>query len=216
MIDTLHDTLSARLPAPQWERLGQWRRRVAESPADVREFFPRAGREIGRGDLVGPAETGHPCRGWRTDDAARTLLLAALPQRGDDLVAELRWLYETGDAAERHAVLRSLDPLDLRADTDALDGALPLVHDALRVNDLRMVTAAVGDYTARHLPAPAWRHAVLKCVFTGIPLSAVSGLDKRADPELLRMLGDFAAERTAAGRAVPPDVATFLRAHPAP
>ncbi|NYV76802.1 EboA domain-containing protein, partial [Streptomyces sp. UH6] len=111
-----------------------------------------------------------------------------------------------GTAAERRAVLRALPHL--------IDGdqALDLVEDALRTNDTRLVAAALGPYGARHLPAHAWRHAVLKCLFTGVPVDAVARLAERArgDGELARMLGDFAAERGAAGRTVPPDLYRVL------
>lgn len=74
------------------------------------------------------------------------------------------------------------------------------------------MAAAVGPYAAAHLDPHAWRHAVLKCLFTGVPLTAVARLDERAlgDAELARMLRDFAAERTAAGREVPADLRTAL------
>lgn len=90
--------------------------------------------------------------------------------------------------------------------------ALPLVEDALRTNDTRLVAAALGPYAARHLDAHNWRHAVLKCLFTGVPVDAVAGLAERAraDAELARMLGDHAEERTAAGRPVPEDLRRVL------
>ncbi len=99
----------------------------------------------------------------------------------------------------------------------------PLVEDALRANDTRLVAAAVGPYAAEHLAPHAWRHAVLKCLFTEVPVAAVARLADRArgDTELARMLTDFAAERTAAGRPVPEDLRTALAltapvSHPAP
>ncbi|WP_329061872.1 EboA domain-containing protein [Streptomyces sp. NBC_01429] len=111
-------------------------------------------------------------------------------------------LYRSGTATERLAVLSALP--------DRIPGpeALPLVEDALRTNDTRLIAAAVGPYAAAHLDAHAWRHAILKCLFTGVPLGAVAGLARRAraDAELARMLADFAAERTAAGRPVPADL----------
>ncbi|MGN6240671.1 MAG: EboA domain-containing protein, partial [Cellulosimicrobium cellulans] len=58
-----------------------------------------------------------------------------------------------------------------------------------------------------HLDQHAWRHALLKLVFIGVSLDAVARLDDRADDELARMARDFAAERRAAGRVVPDDVA---------
>nr|WP_238424347.1 EboA domain-containing protein [Micromonospora parastrephiae] len=72
-----------------------------------------------------------------------------------------------------------------------------------------MVAAALGPY-ARHLDAAAWRQAVLKCVFSGVPLAAVADLDSRADSELAAMLAALAAERHAAGRELPADATDLL------
>ncbi|MFE8005040.1 EboA domain-containing protein [Streptomyces sp. NPDC057418] len=140
------------------------------------------------------ASAGRHC-GLEHADSVRALLL--LEARAG-LPAVTR-LYERGTAAERRAVLLTLHRLDLGAT------ALPLVEDALRTNDTRLVAAAVGPYAAAHLDAHAWRHAVLKCLFTEVPVEAVAELGRRArdDAELARMLRDFAAERTAAGRPVP-------------
>ncbi|MFD9096758.1 EboA domain-containing protein [Streptomyces collinus] len=140
------------------------------------------------------AEAGRRC-GTRHADAARVLILHAA--HADP--AALTRVYRQGTAAERRAVLHALPHLVPGPD------AVPLVDDALRTNDTRLVAAAVGPYAARHLDPHAWRHAVLKCLFTGVPVDAVSGLADRArdDAELARMLADFAAERTAAGRPVP-------------
>ncbi|MDT0491146.1 EboA domain-containing protein [Streptomyces griseus] len=147
------------------------------------------------------AAAGRHC-GQQHADSVRSLLLiearAPLPT--------VTRLYDQGTAAERRAVLLTLDRLDLGAT------ALPLVEDALRTNDTRLVAAAVGPYAAAHLEPHAWRHAVLKCLFTGVPVDAVARLGERAhgDAELARMLTDFAAERTAAGREVPPGLRTAL------
>ncbi|MFG3193586.1 EboA domain-containing protein [Streptomyces omiyaensis] len=143
------------------------------------------------------AAAGRSC-GAEHADAARTLLLAAARPGPEDLTR----LYHRGSAAERRAVLLALPHL--------VPGpaALPLVHDALRTHDARLVAAAVGPYAAAHLDPHAWRHAVLKCLFTQVPVSAVADLPRRAhgDTDLARMLTDHAAERTAAGRPVPDDL----------
>ncbi|WP_098008443.1 EboA domain-containing protein [Streptomyces sp. sk226] len=158
------------------------------------------------------AAAGRHC-GQRHADSVRSLLLveARAP------LASVTRLYDQGTAAERRAVLLTLHLLDLG------DAALPLVEDALRANDTRLVAAAVGPYAAEHLAPHAWRHAVLKCLFTEVPVAAVARLADRArgDTELARMLTDFAAERTAAGRPVPEDLRTALAltapaGHPAP
>ncbi|MGW0335042.1 EboA domain-containing protein [Streptomyces sp. NPDC003011] len=147
------------------------------------------------------AEAGRRC-GPEYADAARVLLLHAARADPDALTR----VYLQGTAAERRAVLYALPHL--------VPGpqALPLVEDALRTNDTRLLAAAVGPYAARHLPAHAWRHAVLKCLFTGVPVDEVADLDRRAhaDAELARMLGAYADERTAAGRPVPADLHRVL------
>ncbi|TQK50912.1 hypothetical protein FBY35_1286 [Streptomyces sp. SLBN-118] len=147
------------------------------------------------------ASAGRAC-GPHFADSVRTLLL--VEARADS--ATLARLYRQGTAAERRAVLLALHHL--------LEGpsALTLVEDALRTNDTRLVAAAVGPYAAEHLDQHAWRHAVLKCLFTGVPVDAVACLERRTagDDELARMLADYAAERTAAGRAVPPDLNRVL------
>ncbi|NEC10219.1 EboA domain-containing protein [Streptomyces sp. SID7909] len=140
------------------------------------------------------AAAGRHC-GLEHADSVRALLLtearAGLPT--------LTRLYEQGTAAERRAVLLALPALDLGP------AALPIVADALRANDTTLVAAAVGPYAAAHLDPHGWRHAVLKCLFTGVPVEAVDDLARRSrgDAELARMLGDFASERIAAGRPVP-------------
>ncbi|TLS44311.1 sugar phosphate isomerase [Streptomyces montanus] len=147
------------------------------------------------------AEAGRRC-GPEHADTARVLLLHAARADADALGR----VYRQGTAAERRAVLHALPHLMPGPD------ALPIVEDALRTNDTRLVAAAVGPYAARHLDAHNWRHAVLKCLFTGVPIDAVADLPHRAraDAELARMLGDYADERSAAGRPVPDDLHRVL------
>jgi hypothetical protein len=171
--------------------------RVSADAGAIRRLFPAVGRHCGRA-LLDPAADGP--HGWTVDDAARVILLTRLPLSGPALTREVGDLYRYGDAAEKRGVLRALHLLDLG------DEALPLVHDALRTNDTRLIGAALGPYGAAHLDAHAYRHGVLKCVFTGVPLAEVAGLRERRDAELARMFTAFARERVAAGRPVPADV----------
>ncbi|WP_030505424.1 EboA domain-containing protein [Microbispora rosea] len=153
---------------------------VERDPETVYAVFPRAAREGGPG--------------------ARAELLRTLTKTVQDPVAAITKLYWQGDAGERLEILESLPQLDLGP------AALLLVHDALRTNDTRLVAAALGPYGSAWLDDHAFRQGVLKCVFMSVPLTSVEGLDRRFDEELRRMLADFAAERRAAGRPVPPDV----------
>ncbi|TCB96529.1 sugar phosphate isomerase [Micromonospora zingiberis] len=179
------------VPDPEW--LTAAVRGVAAQPSAITRFFPAAGRRCGRAELP-------DLPGWTADEAARALLLANLPA---EHAAQAEALYRTGDAAEKRAVLKALPLLPIGA------AAVPLLHDALRTNDTRLVAAALGPY-AGHLDAPTWRQAVLKCVFTGVPLAVVADLDARADRELAEMLAALAAERQAAGRSMPDDATALL------
>ncbi|MFI7080540.1 EboA domain-containing protein [Micromonospora sp. NPDC049903] len=191
------DELRAALrgvPDPEW--LATALRRVAAEPATIARLFPAAGRHCGRAELP-------DLPGWTADEAARALLLTALPTAHTGLAGQAETLYRTGDAAEKRAVLKALPLLPIGA------AGVPLLHDAIRTNDTRLVAAALGPY-ARHLDQPAWRQAVLKCVFTGVPLAVVADLDARADGELTQMLGGLADERRAAGREMPADAVALL------
>lgn len=193
----LRTMLSAQLTENGAQWLDAAAERIAADAGAIRTLFPAIGRHCGRAPLD-PAAGGPP--GWTVDDAARVYLLTRLPLTGSALAEEVDDLYRYGDAAEKRGVLRALHLLDVG------DEALPLVHDALRTNDTRLIGAALGPYGAAHLDAHAYRHGLLKCVFTGIPLAEVAGLRERRDAELARMFSAFARERVAAGRPVPADV----------
>nr|WP_051862788.1 EboA domain-containing protein [Streptomyces ochraceiscleroticus] len=196
---------AAAAPATDTEAPAPARR--SPSPAAPPVWEPRfasAGRHCLRSE---PPHHADP----EAAEAARVLILCAARADG----ATVARLYEHGTAAERRAVLLALPHLPLHTGgttgTDDRPG-LPLIEDALRTNDTRLVAAAVGPYAARHLDAHAWRHAVLKCLFTGVSVDAVAGLAERSrgDAELARMLGDYARERTSAGRPVPEDLPRVL------
>ncbi len=172
-------------------------RQVASDPDTIERHFPAAARTAAREGLDG--------------DAARQALLLALHGDAAYVVELVSRVSEPGDPAERRAVLLALPALDAPDRPARIgDAALPLVRDALRTNDTRLVAAALGPYAATHLDGDAWRQAVLKVIFMGIPVAQVSGLDRRSDAELARMVRDFAAEREAAGRVVPPDALAIL------
>ncbi|WP_063767449.1 EboA domain-containing protein [Streptomyces sp. NRRL S-1868] len=197
----LHLALTEAADAPRYagrHGLPPWERHFAAAGRHCRDTSARPG-DAPHGTPHGTVP--------EAADAARILLLHAA---GPDTEALAR-LYAHGSADERRAVLLALPHLDPQP---SADGARALVEDALRANDTRLIAAALGPWSARHLDAHQWRHALLKCLFTGVPLSAVAGLEERAagDGELARMLEDYARERTAASRPVPADLHRALRA----
>ena len=185
--------------------------RVRRDPTAIRTLFPAVGRKVGRAALRTETDPQGLVHGT-VDDLARTRLLATLAEvlDGAELAGEVAQLYRYGDDAERRGVLRGLAALPPSTATAGVD----IVKDALRANDIRLVAAAMGEFGARNLDDHSWRHGVLKCLFVGVPLAAVADLDRRTDAELLRMVGDYAAERRAAGREVPADAVTLLEATP--
>lgn len=200
----LRAALAARLNPGGAAWLAAAEQRVREDAAAIAGLFPAVGRSIGRGPLEEGAAP-DDLHAWTVDDAGRVVLVLAL---GDAAPAELPRLYRYGDAAERRGVLRSLGVVDVGA------VGTELVGDALRTNDLRLVAAALGPHAVVHLEDEALAHAVLKCVFTGVPLAGVRGLAGRASPRMARILAGFVVERVAAGRAVTPEVWPLIDAHP--
>jgi hypothetical protein len=180
---------------------------AAERPERIDVLFASAARACGREALS---------ESLRTDTAARVLLLTEPTAWGNEPALRL---YEHGTADERLAVLLALD---IAATTDP--SLLTLTRDALRSNDTRLITAALGPFAAQHLQAPEFRQAVLKCAFCGVPFDGIAGLSDpgeathpapdRADTELARVLAGFARERVAAGRTVPDDIWPVLRRFP--
>jgi len=178
-------------------------------------FFPAfsaAARRCGRdhlgldaGDLAAAerARPGWRPQAWTRDQAARARLLLALPT--DDcgrLVGLLDRLAATAELLELVALYQTLPLL----------GHAPRHRDRAAEgvrNNIKAVFEAVAldnPYAAEQLTDGAWNQMVLKCLFVGSPLHRVVGIDGRANAALTRMLCDFAHERWAAKRAVPPEL----------
>lgn len=208
----LETALRGATTAEGWAWLEEARAAVATDPPAVRSRFPAVGRRVGRGPLPGDAPPGGPLFAWTVDDAARALLLDALDER---VGAELEALYRHGDTAERRGVLRWIGArADQPTPSHLRSPAAALVADALRTNDPRLLAAALGPWSLRHLDGHTLRQGVLKCVFLGVPLAGLEGLADRADPELARMLAGYVHERVAAGRDVPAEVWPLIDRHP--
>ncbi|HQY34351.1 MAG TPA: EboA domain-containing protein [Actinotalea sp.] len=181
----------------------QAREAATVSPDAVLDLFPAAAR---RARSEG-----------RDGEEVRIELLRAVPGGVEDVTRVATTLYRSGDSAEKQAVLAALPVLDRATDSrpGVGDALVPLVLDALRTNETRLVAAALGRYAAAHLDQASWRQGVMKAIFMGLPLADVAGLSARTDDELRRMVRDYVAERRAARREVPADAWLVLSAaHP--
>ena len=119
--------------------------------------------------------------------------------------------YEAGEIGEQESVLRTLSLLDDPA-RFAETGVAGCRTNAKRVFE---AIACDNPFPAAHFPELNFNQLVMKAVFIEAPVARIEGLPARRTPELLRMARDYASERRAASRPVPPDVALIV-GEPAP
>ena len=144
---------------------------------------------------------------WSTDDAARTVLLLMVAKESPAQFRDVAVAcYEEADTRAQQSWLRSLPVLPqperfLSTAIDASRSSTPQVFEAI---------ACDNPYAARYFPDRCFNQLVMKAVGGGIALSRVARLSSRLNHDLARMAGDYAAERKAAGRSAPPDIALVL------
>jgi hypothetical protein len=149
---------------------------------------------------------------WSLADLARGALLlsacAALP--ADDHVAIATEAFRRGDNGERVGLLRSLPLLP------APERFVDLAAEACRTHVLDVFAAIACDnpFPSAHFPQLHFNQLVIKALFLELPLARVVGWRERNNPELIRIATDYEAERRAAGRAVPDDIALIQAEEP--
>ena len=140
---------------------------------------------------------------WSVDQAGRTLLLLALPcDDTQQYVRSLDQVFTTADMGELVVLYQSLPLLphpELHRQR-AAEGIRSNMSNVFQAIALR------NPYPANYLDDIAWNQMVLKALFVGSPLHLIWGLDSRANPELAKMLADYAHERWAAKRPVSPEL----------
>lgn len=144
---------------------------------------------------------------WNLLQLVRTYFLLMLPYQDEKIYMEqLTKLYETADIDEQITLYSAL-PL------------LPYPEALTRraAEGIRTNITAVFDAIALHNPYPydfldqnAWNQMLLKAVFMQRPLYKIYRPDERTNPELAKMLVDFAHERWAAKRKVRPELWRFV------
>lgn len=204
--------------------LRQWVRRQAGDAAgwfdeatdsmaaerDLHIVLGLAPRRLGKADLtltpddLAAADAAYPGwnpSGWSIDGAAR--VCALLSFQGQRPFAEIfKDLRRTSDVAEMIALYRGL-PLYPEPETLHFE-----CGEGLRSNLKPVFEAIAHDnpFPRDHFDDHRWNHMVLKALFVGSLLAPITGLDERANPELARILRDYAHERWAAGRPVSPEL----------
>lgn len=140
---------------------------------------------------------------WSVEQAGRTILLLAFPQEeAEKYLASLEQLFTAADVGELVALYQSLPILPYP------EQHLARAAEGIRSNMTAVFNAVAlrNPYPADYFNQPAWNQMILKAVFVGSPLYLIWGLDRRANPELARMLVDYAHERWAAKRTVTPEL----------
>jgi hypothetical protein len=144
---------------------------------------------------------------WAADEAARTALLLASFAGDDDAFANrLNRLCATADTAEQISFLKGLA---------ILPGGSALYQRAREgvrssITPIFAAVACHNPYPRDHFDSAVWNQMVVKCVFVGESIGTIVGLHERRNPELIRMLHDFSAERQAAGRSMPDEIFDFI------
>jgi hypothetical protein len=164
-------------------------------------------RRIGKADLAlsaadaaaaEAARQGWRPAGWSLDQAARVFLLLASGGSPARFAERLEQLFATADVGELIAFYRGLPlyPEQPRYVERAAEG--------VRTN-MKAVFEAVAHnspYPAEQFSEHRWNQMVVKALFIGNTLHPIEGLERRWNPDLTRMLCDYAHERWAAGRTV--------------
>lgn len=174
-----------------------------------------AGRKVGRMPLVVDATAAESARpGWRpiswsADQAARALLMLALPAPDPaPWLTTLDRCFHAGTIEELVALYQTLpllphqQLLDLRA-AEGVRNAMTPVFAAVALDN---------PFPAERLADGAFNQMVLKGFFNGLDSRRIVGLDRRRNAELGRMLANYACERRLASRPVDPALPPLARA----
>lgn len=144
---------------------------------------------------------------WSVDQAARTLLVLALPNKNaENYLYILEQAFNAADVGELVALYQALpllyypERLQKRA-AEGIRSCMTVVFNAVALNN---------PYPSQYFDDNSWNQMVLKALFVSSPIHQIQGLSQRVNPELAQMLSDYIRERQAAKRNVAPEVWELL------
>jgi len=213
-LELLHGWLAGRLGDEPRAWLDGQAQKIAADP-DTRSLTTAVGlapRRVGKAPLALKSDEiaeaarvrpGLDARDWTIDQAARIyLMLVSGAADGEGFPARLDRLFRSGEIGEQIALLRGLPLYPAPAEivptaSEGIRSAMQPIFEAVAHN---------SPYPAEQFSEAMWNQMVVKTLFIGSTLAPIAGLDERRNPDLARMLVDYAHERWAAGRTVSPEL----------
>lgn len=210
----MHGWLAARLDAAQLAWIDEQVAAIGRSPgaAALPAAIGLAPRRLGKAALrLSEAEVtaarrlrpGIDAHDWSVDQAARIyLVLVSFEAAQDTFATRLDTLVRSGEIGEQIALYRGLPlyPFPDKIVATAGEG----IRSAMQ--PIFEAVAHGSPYPAEQFSEPMWNQMVVKALFVGSRLAPIEALDQRRNPDLARMLVDYAHERWAAGRSVSPEL----------
>ena len=217
-VDILRGWLARRLPADAvaWldGEIGRQRERLDERRLGI--ALGLVGRRVGRislslsvADLAAAQTLRRRWRPefWGTDEAARVaLMLATWTGEPESFGRRVEALCVAGELTEQVACIKGFAIFP--APTQLIGSAREAVRSSIQ--PVFEAMACCNPYPADHFDVAAYNQMVVKCIFSGIPIEKIIGLDERRNDDLLCMLRDLISERHAAGRIVPTAVHEWI------
>lgn len=150
---------------------------------------------------------GFQIKGWTLDRLARVWWLLQLP--ADDQPTYLKTISELFKAGELNELVALYSALPVLAYPEAWRFQ---ATEGIRNNiaDVQSAIMLHNPYPADQFDEAAWNQLVLKAFFTDKDITQIVGLDERKNARLAKTLADYAAERRAAGRSLPPNIERLI------
>jgi hypothetical protein len=219
--DLLHKWLSRQVDPKGMTWLEEQCRKIEQGASDSVFFttFSAVPRYLGKEDIellledwsaIAQIRPGWSPEDWSVDRVARALLLLSLPHASaDEYCQKLERVFNAADVGELVALYQALPllPYPERFRLRAAEGIRSNMTAVFNAVALR------NPYPAEYFDEIAWNQMILKALFVGSPLHLIHGLEARANPELSRMLLDYADERRAAHRSVSPELWELVNGH---
>lgn len=174
--------------------------------------FTALPRFVGKQSVAVPADMafalerlrpGFTLHNWTLDRLARVWWLVQLPADDEETYLKtIKQLFQSGELNELVALYSALPVL-------AFPEAWRFQATEGVRNNIADVQSAImlhNPYPADYFDEAAWNQMVLKAFFTDKDVTQIVGLDQRRNARLSQTLANYAAERRAAGRSLPPHI----------